>query len=142
MGAMVTPSDRPGRSQAGSLHAARRQRDAAFQRVRAVTRTVTVASVAAVAGLTVYFSQARPGHTTSTNAPGGVTPTGSTPTVGGSAGDGTPAVSGAAASPSSTGSSSSGYGSGTSEGGSAGLSAPASAPQPSQQPAPVISGSS
>ena len=144
MAVMVTQSDQPGRSQDGAVRSARRQRDAAFLRIRSVTKTVTVASLAGVAGLTIYFSQARPGHTTppvaSTVNPNGTTPT---PTGGSTAPNGDAGAGSATGGVPSSGSTSSPGSSGAaSDGGSNGFGTPAAAPQPSQQPAPVTSGAS
>ena len=86
-----------------------------------MTKAIATASVAAVAGLGIYFSQAAQGHAS--------VPAGST---------GATSV-GAAPSGASAGSSSSG----TSQGGQfGGLTPPANAPAPAQQQAPVVSGSS
>jgi hypothetical protein len=99
--------------------AARIQRDAAFDRAGSITKTIGVASVAAVAAFGVYLSHALPGHT----ATPAVTTAGSTSGGQSSAG----AASG--------GQSSGGYSSGS-------VSPPNSAPVQTQQPAPVVSGSS
>jgi hypothetical protein len=99
--------------------AARIQRDAAFERAGSITKTVGVASVAAVAAFGLYLSRALPGHTS------------------------TPAVSTSGST--SSGSTSGGYASsGQSSGGysSTNVSPPYSAPVQTQQPAPVVSGSS
>ena len=99
---------------------ARLQRDAGFERGRAITKGIAFGSVAAVAVAGVYLSQSIPGHAAS---PGSST-SGTTSGVGAPVpGSGT-----------SSGSSSASQGSG--------ISAPASAPAPSYQQAPVTSGSS
>ncbi|HUY65461.1 MAG TPA: hypothetical protein VMV06_01460 [Acidimicrobiales bacterium] len=99
-------------------HASDRQvrlrRDAALERIRSITTTVGIASVAAVAAFGVYLSRALPGHT---SVPAGTT------------------VSPPVTSPS-TGGDSSGAQSSTN------LAPPSSPPIPSQQPAPVVTGSS
>ncbi len=144
------------------LHGARRNRDAAIARVRSFTKTASFASVAAVAGLSVFFSQVRPGHSTPPAASTDTSPSnGAAPTTTGSGSTATGAASSAATAPgtgsvsTATGTASSAgtaSGAGTTPGtGSAGmssgstsggLSAPPAPPQPSQQPAPVVSGSS
>jgi hypothetical protein len=98
------------------VRVARLQRDAAIERVGSMTKAIGTASVAAVIGLGVYFSQAAPGHTS--------TPAGST---------------GVAAS---VGATTAGSGGGSQGGQSSGLTPPANAPVPVQQQAPVVSGSS
>ena len=117
---------------------ARLQRDAGFERGRAITKGIAFGSVAAVAVAGVYLSQSLPGHaaspgTTTSGTTGGVGSTGAPVSAGGSSGG------------ASTGSSS-GTSDGTSSGSAAsqgsGISAPASAPAPSYQQAPVTSGSS
>ncbi|HEY4948026.1 MAG TPA: hypothetical protein VII19_09005 [Acidimicrobiales bacterium] len=99
--------------------AARIQRDAAFERTGSITKTIGVASVAAVAVFGIYLSRALPGHTS--------TPAASTSgsTSGGSTSGGS----------TSGGQSSGGYSSGN-------VAPPYSAPVQTQQPAPVVSGSS
>jgi hypothetical protein len=92
----------------------RLRRDAALERVRSVTKTIAVASVAGVAVLGVYMSRAVPGHSS--------TPTGAATSASGG-GQSTGGGTSAGQSPSS-------------------LSAPNSPPAQSQQPAPVVSGSS
>lgn len=102
---------------------ARLQRDAGFERGRAITKGIAFGSVAAVAVAGVYLSQSIPGHAASP----GTTTSGTTSGVGGT---GAPVPG----SGTSSGSASASQGSG--------ISAPASAPAPSYQQAPVTSGSS
>jgi len=100
---------------------ARHRRDAALERAGSITKSVAVASVAAVAVIGIYFSRALPGHRTT--SPG--SPTGAAGTV--------PTGSPNAVSPSDSGS-----------GGQQGtdLAPPNSPPTPIQQQSPVVSGSS
>ena len=110
---------------------ARLQREAGFERGRAITKGIAFGSVAAVAVAGAYLSQSIPGHAASP----GTSTSGSTSGVGGA---GAPVPDGGASSGVSSGSSG---GSATASQGS-GISAPASAPAPSYQQAPVTSGSS
>jgi len=110
---------------------ARLQREAGFERGRAITKGIAFGSVAAVAVAGAYLSQSIPGHAASP----GTSTSGTTSGVGGTVApvpdSGT---SGGTTSGASGGSASASQGSG--------LSAPASAPAPSYQQAPVTSGSS
>jgi len=92
----------------------RNRRDVAIERTRSITKTIGVASIAAVAAFAIYVSRALPGHAS--------TPAGSTAnaSVGSS-----PAVQG-----------------GSGDQSSSNLAPPSSAPTQSQQQAPVVSGSS
>jgi hypothetical protein len=109
----------------------RRRRDDALERTRSITKTIGVASVAAVAALGIYLSRALPGHAATSTA---TTGTGSTAT------GGTTGAGGTAATPSTgtptTGSGSSGSPSPTQ------LTPPTSPPVQTQRQAPVVSGSS
>jgi len=104
----------------GRDHHVRQRRDAALERTRSITKTVGVASVAAVAAFGIYLSRALPGHSATSTA---TTTTGST-------GSGSTAVT------PSGGSTSAGAGSPTQ------LTPPSSPPAQSQSQAPVVSGSS
>ena len=104
----------------GRDHHVRQRRDAALERTRSITKTVGVASVAAVAAFGIYLSRALPGHAATST---GTTTTGST---GSGSVANTPSVgSGSASSPSPTQ-----------------LTPPTSPPVQSQRQAPVVSGSS
>lgn len=114
---------------------ARLQREAGFERGRAITKGIAFGSVAAVAVAGAYLSQTIPGHAASP----GTSTSGTTSGVGGTAapvpGSGTSGgVSGGTSDGVSGGSAAASQGSG--------ISAPASAPAPSYQQAPVTSGSS
>ena len=98
----------------GPEHAVRRRRDLGIQRARSVTKTLAVASAAAVAAFGFYISRALPGHTAPSN----------TSTV-------SPSDSGTPGSASPSGSQS-----------PSDLTPPSSPPGPSRQQAPVVSGSS
>ncbi len=115
----------------GRDHEVRRRRDDALERTRSITKTIGVASVAAVAALGIYLSRALPGHAATSTA---TTGTGSTAT------GGTTGAGGTAATPSTgtptTGSGSSGSPSPTQ------LTPPTSPPVQTQRQAPVVSGSS
>ena len=104
------------------LGQARLERDAAVVRGRSITKGVAAASVAGVAAVGIYLSQALPGHTASSG----------TASSGGSAA--APAGSGAAPSAGAAAPAPSGSG--------AGFSAPSYTPAPSQYQAPVSSGAS
>ena len=118
----------------GRDHEVRRRRDDALERTRSITKTIGVASVAAVAALGIYLSRALPGHAATSTATTGTTGTGSTAT------GGTTGAGGTAATPSTgtptTGSGSSGSPSPTQ------LTPPTSPPVQTQRQAPVVSGSS
>jgi hypothetical protein len=105
-----------GRS-AGRDHHVRLRRDTALERTRSITKTVGVASVAAVAAFGIYLSRALPGHA--------ATSTGTTATTVSPAGGGASTGSGASSSQSPTQ-----------------LTPPTSPPVQTQQQAPVVSGSS
>ena len=101
---------------------ARRQRDDALGRIRSITKSIAVASVAGAVAIGLYVSRSLPGHTTT---PTGVTAgTTATTSAGSSAG-----ASSAGASSSSTGQT------------STTLAPPNNPPAQTQQPAPVVSGS-
>ncbi len=106
----------------GRGHHGRRRRDAALERTRSITKTVGVASVAAVAVFGIYLSRALPGHAATSTGTGSagtgaaVTPSTAAPSDG----------SGSSPSPSPTQ-----------------LTPPTSPPvQAQQRQAPVVSGSS
>jgi hypothetical protein len=101
---------------AGRDQHVRLRRDTALERTRSITKTVGVASVAAVAAFGIYLSRALPGHA--------ATSTGTT---------------GATVSPTGGGAST---GSGASAPSPSQLTPPSSPPVQSQQQAPVVSGSS
>lgn len=109
-------SARSTRRQTSPDQVVRRRRDAALDRARSITKTVAVASVAAVAAFGIYLSRALPGHAATSH------PSGSTvsPSNGNTSTNGD---SGAGQSPSD-------------------LAPPSSPPAQSQQQAPVVSGSS
>jgi hypothetical protein len=110
-------SPRPTRQQASPDQVVRRRRDAALGRARSITKTVAVASVAAVAAFGIYISRALPGHAATSHT-----------------------SSGSTVSPS-DGSTSAGSDSGGGQSPSD-LAPPNSPPAQSQQSAPVVSGSS
>jgi hypothetical protein len=101
-------------------HSVRRRRDDALERTRSITRTIGVASVAAVAAFGIYLSRALPGHAATSS---------------GSSGSAGSAVSPSGGSASTGGNSSSSPSPTT-------LAPPNSPPVQSQQQAPVVSGSS
>lgn len=101
---------------------ARRQRDDALGRIRSITKSIAVASIAGAVAIGLYVSRAVPGHrTTPTGVTAGTT---GTTSVGASAG----------VSPTGTSSSSAGQSTAT-------LAPPNNPPAQTQQPAPVVSGS-
>ena len=102
----------------GRDHHVRQRRDAALERTRSITKTVGVASAAAVAVFGIYLSRALPGHA--------ATSTGTT--AAGSTGSGSTSVSSS--------------GGGTTSGSPTQLAPPSSPPAQSQSQAPVVSGSS
>ncbi len=102
--------------QASPDQVVRHRRDAAFDRARSITKTIAVASVAAVAAFGIYLSRALPGHAATSHTSGStVSPSDGSTSTGGD--------SGASQSPSD-------------------LAPPNSPPAQSQQRAPVVSGSS
>ena len=121
---MTNTGRRSSRGRQDPSYAARRQRDAGLERGRTITKGIAAASVAAVAAVGVYLSQALPGHAASTSTANSGTASPVTPAA--TPDDGSSSV------PSDGSSASSG----------SGISAPASAPAPAYRQAPVTSGSS
>ncbi len=111
-------TNRPSGGARGRDHHVRQRRDAALDRTRSITKTVGVASLAAVAAFGIYLSRALPGHA--------ATSTGTTTT--GSTGSGSTSVN------QSNG--------GATSGSPTQLAPPSSPPAQSQSQAPVVSGSS
>ena len=124
---MTNTGRRSSRGRQDPSYAARRQRDAGLERGRTITKGIAAASVAAVAAVGVYLSQALPGHAASTSTANS-----------GTAGAASPVTP--AATPDDGSSSVPSDGSSASSGSS--ISAPASAPAPAYRQAPVTSGSS
>ena len=123
---MTNTGRRSSRGRQDPSYAARRQRDAGLERGRTITKGIAAASVAAVAAVGVYLSQALPGHAASTSTANSTAGAASPVTPAATPDDGSSSV------PSDGSSASSG----------SGISAPASAPAPAYRQAPVTSGSS
>ena len=109
------PTRRPARRDGRALRAA--QRDDALGRVRSLTRTVVIGSVAAVGVLTAYVAHAIPGHNYGTSTAQTSTSSGSSGAISPSTGSG-------------------------SLGGSGSLSPATQAPAPTQVPQQTSTGSS